>query len=275
MTDNMEWLDAEIRKKLNERAEGLFPEAAVKERIDAGIKEAKIVEIGGINMKNKKLVKAAAIIGACLALSGTTAYAVGHPALWVSHSLAHEYDDYADLERVEKRTGLTLDLLESFENGYVFEEAAVTHNSQLDDEGNTLNKYKSAYAKYSKPGEADIHINVEPEQTDTGDDDGYIEAREIADGVVAEYDVHESLTVPPDYEVSEEDLEREKNDPKFWISYGSDEVERQIVSNVAFTIDGQRYSIMGFDLNMTADEMFDMAEEIVNYKLTGNKNAEQ
>lgn len=36
------------------------------------------------------------------------------------------------------------------------------------------------------------------------------------------------------------------------------------MSGVSFEIDGISYCMIGFDVDMTADELFDMAEEIIN-----------
>ena len=39
--------------------------------------------------------------------------------------------------------------------------------------------------------------------------------------------------------------------------------ETYYVSSVDFELDGIIYNLMGFDLDMTADELFEMAEEII------------
>lgn len=53
----------------------------------------------------------------------------------------------------------------------------------------------------------------------------------------------------------------------FFISVGSDEKETDLVSNVTFEIDGVTYIIMmGFNVEMSSDDMFEMAENIIDNK---------
>lgn len=52
-------------------------------------------------------------------------------------------------------------------------------------------------------------------------------------------------------------------DEHFFISSGSDVRETYYVSSVGFELNGITYILMGFDLDMTADEIFGMAEEII------------
>jgi hypothetical protein len=68
--------------------------------------------------------------------------------------------------------------------------------------------------------------------------------------------------VPADYELTEEDIANQAKD-NYYISYGSDEVEITQSTGVTWTKDGVSYNLAGMDLNLTGDEMFDMAEEIL------------
>lgn len=59
---------------------------------------------------------------------------------------------------------------------------------------------------------------------------------------------------------------REVTDDHFFISYGSDERETSYVSNVIFEMDNVIYDLGTFDNDISAEEMLDMAEEIVRAK---------
>ena len=73
----------------------------------------------------------------------------------------------------------------------------------------------------------------------------------------------ECLNLPVDEEPSEEELEREEKDRHFSISVGSDERYTDYLSSIDFEMDGISYVLIGFDLDMTQDELFDMAKEII------------
>jgi hypothetical protein len=57
--------------------------------------------------------------------------------------------------------------------------------------------------------------------------------------------------------------EKEVTDDHFFISYGSDERETKYVSNVIFEMDNVIYDIGTFDNDISAEEMLDMAQEII------------
>lgn len=59
-------------------------------------------------------------------------------------------------------------------------------------------------------------------------------------------------------------MNQEKDD--YFIAYGSDKVEIQKSAAVEWTKNGIRYQLIGFDLSLSADEMFDMAEEVMGTK---------
>ncbi|MDD3142290.1 MAG: signal peptide protein, partial [Lachnospiraceae bacterium] len=68
--------------------------------------------------------------------------------------------------------------------------------------------------------------------------------------------------VPPDYELTEEDKQNQLREDYF-ISYGSSEVYTQEASNVVWVQDGVTYDLLGFDVDVSADEMMQMAQEII------------
>lgn len=255
--------DRAIKREMEWATAQLFPSDAVKAEIDRRL--AAESKRGEHPMKKK--IKVAAIAAACLALPVTTVHAVSQASGWYAFSRANEYGHYEELEKAAERTGLTLRLPETFSNGYTFREAAVETFGQNDDVGNHLNEFQGVdvFYDFTEDGETQtISISVEPIVDGQSFGEDAIETKEIAPGTTAYYDSYEMLVVPPDYEVSEEDLKRQETDSKFWISYGSDEVERKITQHVGFFIDGQKYMMLTFDNPITPDEMFAMASEIAN-----------
>lgn len=68
--------------------------------------------------------------------------------------------------------------------------------------------------------------------------------------------------VPANYEMTEEDkaLTEQGN---YTLSYGTDKVEIQQNKYVSWEKDGVSYTIMGFDLDLTDEEMLDMAGQMI------------
>ncbi len=60
-----------------------------------------------------------------------------------------------------------------------------------------------------------------------------------------------------------ETQERLDNDTHFFVSIGTEKVEHQQFSNISFIKGGSHYLICGFDTDLTEDDLFDMASEII------------
>ena len=100
------------------------------------------------------------------------------------------------------------------------------------------------------------------DSTDTNAEaDAYDEVREIGD-VTVEYKENLYKGVPADYEpTAEEQAAVDAGDLQ--IGYGADEVTEQNYQFLRWEQDGVAYTLTGFDLGMTADELFDMAAKII------------
>ena len=83
--------------------------------------------------------------------------------------------------------------------------------------------------------------------------------------IAVKYSQDEYLFLPASQEgkVSQELLDREEKDDHFFISYGSDKEETQMTSSLSFDVAGVHYCLMTFDTTLTADELFDMAGELI------------
>ena len=55
-------------------------------------------------------------------------------------------------------------------------------------------------------------------------------------------------------------------DPHFEMSYGSSEVEIKNNSGISFNKDGIHYNMFAWDSDMTADEWYEMAAELISNK---------
>ena len=77
------------------------------------------------------------------------------------------------------------------------------------------------------------------------------------------YNYDEYLNLQVDEKPTAEEWQRVETDEHFFISDGSDERYTSFVSGIDFEINGIAYVMIGFDVEMTADELFEMAEEII------------
>ena len=76
------------------------------------------------------------------------------------------------------------------------------------------------------------------------------------------YRADQYLFVPPDYQVSEEEQAR-ADAGELFVSYGTDQVENQVIKGVTWTDGGISYSMITFDSSLTPEEMVQMAGEVI------------
>ncbi len=221
---------------------------------------------GGRMRRKLDIRKIGVAVAACLMLFSVTAMAAGKVAGIVSWNRIDTWtENFEDLSKIEEKAGMDIVAAKSFSNGYSFDHMEVEEMKTQDEDGNDLNQYKGISIEYSKEGMQEIFVNMDP--SEVYGTDGYDEERATAvkevDGVTLHYNYDEYLGLPVGEKATDEEIQREETDAHFFISSGADERETYYVSSVDFELDGIIYNLMGFDLDMTADEMFEMAEEII------------
>ena len=220
----------------------------------------------GGRMKGKLDIKKLGItIAACLTLFSVTALAAGEAAGIVSwNRIDTRTRNFEDLPKIEEKAGMDITAVEAFSNGYTFEYMEVSEAKTQDADGNDLRNFKGIDLTYTKEGCPDIYIDMDQADMYGDPHDRDTAVREI-DGITVHYNYDEYLNLPDGERPTEEELQRAETDKHFYISDGgSDPRYTSYVSAASFEIDGIIYCILGFDLDMTADELFDMAEEIIN-----------
>lgn len=236
-----------------------------KERLVHWILDGGTVD-GGRMRRKLDIRKIGIAVAACLMLFSVTAMAAGKVASIVSwNRVDTRTDNFEDLARVEEKAGMDITAVKSFSNGYTFDHMEVEEMKTQDEDGNDLNQYKGISIEYSKGDMPEIFVSMDPSEvygTD-GDDEGRATAVKEVDGVTLHFNYDEYLGLPVEEKATDDELMREETDEHFFISSGSDVRETYYVSSVDFELDGITYILMGFDLDMTADEIFGMAEEII------------
>ena len=219
---------------------------------------------GGRMRRKLDIRKIGVAVAACLMLFSVTAMAAGKVASIVSwNRIDTRTENFEDLSKIEEKAGMDIVAAKSFSNGYSFDHMEVEEMKTQDEDGNDLNQYKGIGIEYLKEGMPEFFVSMDPAEM-YGEDDGYrATAVKEVNGVTLHYNYDEYLGLPEGEKATDEEMQREETDDHFFISSGSDERETYYVSSVDFELDGIIYNLMGFDLDMTADELFEMAEEII------------
>lgn len=254
------WED-KMKDGLVMECDGITASCELKDRIDEKILETER-EAGHMkHVSVKKLVIGVAV--GCLLVSGGV-FAAGRAVSLTSH-YDHRNDirDYGRLSEVEQKLGYPVDAVESFANGYRFDHMELVDVKGRDVGGSEVYTFQTLDIIYKKSSESRLSLCIEkPVEIPV---QGAADATRVCGDITVYYDSITNKQVPPDYVMTEEDKAGEaKGD--FYISVGSQEVETHQNQSVTWDKDGVRYQLLGFDLNLGAEEMFDMAEEIIGTK---------
>ena len=156
---------------------------------------------------------------------------------------------------------------ESFSNGYTMKSISITDIADYTEDGEKRNPGKGMSFVYQQDGEnsdvEEVNLSVSRVRDSYEDPaENSMETRE-ADDVSLYYKEMECMFVPADYVPTEEEKERDQNDPGFSISYGADEKETLIYRGVTFRKEGLQYTLYAMNTDLSSEEMMDMAAEIV------------
>ncbi len=246
-----------IKAALDMQCMNLSASDALKQRIEKEIM-MKNAEKQRVHFSKKRL-----IIGVVLAsLLISTGVAAGKTAGYKSSiSLNHKYNSYGDLDKAEERLGYEVDAVEGFENGYQFRGITVDKTDAIDEEGNTLYSFPEMWILYERAGSPKISLVIN-KPLENGQSKKAPDRTKMCGDVELRNDIYTYKFVPPGYELTEEDKINEQRDD-YYISVGSEQVEIKKSMHVTWEKDGAHYNLFGFDLDVTGEELLEMAEEIL------------
>lgn len=130
----------------------------------------------------------------------------------------------------------------------------------MDEASNVVQKGEEVNLTYKKSGMPDIHLSVS-NMENYGESGNPGQAFDH-NGITVMYRADQYLFVPPDYQVSEEEQAR-ADAGELFISYGTDQVENQVIKGVTWTDGGISYSMITFGSSLTPEEMVQMAGEVI------------
>ena len=231
---------------------------AVKQNVNAKLDSA-YTERKSYTMKSKKKISLIAI-AATLVLGITVFAASGIISTWFSSSSSTpDYKSLPTAEQVTKDIGYEPVLIDSFENGYAFKDGNIVKNNLKDENGNSVEKFKSVSFDYKKDG--DTVIFAQDKVKSKIDISGDV-VKNVKGTDIYYYDYTNKL-VPPDYKLTDDDKKAKENGELIF-SYGSSKVEIKEVQSVTWVKDEMQYQLLQIDGKLTSDELVKMAEEILN-----------
>lgn len=231
---------------------------AVKQNVNAKLDSA-YTERKSYTMKSKKKISLI-VIAATLALGLTVFATSGIVSIWSgSSSSTPDYKSLPTAEQVTKDIGYEPVLIDTFENGYAFKDGNIVKNNLKDENGNSVEKFKSVSFDYKKDG--DTVIFAQDKVKSKIDISGDV-VKNVKGTDIYYYDYTNKL-VPPDYKLTDDDKKAEENGELIF-SYGSSKVEIKEVQSVTWVKDEMQYQLLQIDGKLTSDELVKMAEEILN-----------
>ena len=231
---------------------------AVKQNVNAKLDSA-YTERKSYTMKSKKKISLI-VIAATLALGITVFATSGIVSTWFSSSSSTpDYKSLPTAEQVTKDIGYEPVLIDTFENGYAFKDGNIVKNNLKDENGNSVEKFKSVSFDYKKDG--DTVIFAQDKVKSKIDISGDV-VKNVKGTDIYYYDYTNKL-VPPDYKLTDDDKKAKENGELIF-SYGSSKVEIKEVQSVTWVKDEMQYQLLQIDGKLTSDELVKMAEEILN-----------
>lgn len=253
-------LEAQIRHTLLSRSESIQVTSADTERMERSV-HRKIEEASVMRKWNTG--KMIVVVAAVCVLGSITAVAAGRINQINSQSSHVNNFTYGQLGAMEKRLGFVTKAPEAFSNGYRFSTGVPVESSGMDQEGNVVGKGEDFSLDYKKDGQPDVYLTVE--NTTMYQGQGHPDQVFEHNGVSVAFNIDRYRFVPEDYQVSAEE-QAEMDAGKLVISYGSEEVTNQVYQGVSWEQNGICYYMNSFDSSLTAEEMVQMAGEIIDSK---------
>lgn len=255
------FIDEQIKMEICDSCHTIEVSDELKQKIDYQIKMQSKKEIHGMKKLNRRKLVIVAF-AACLFVSANVFAGGMIKSLSSSSNQNDAVTDFSKFDEQEKELGYDVKAPESFNNGYLFSEMQVGDVKGYDEAGNKVAEYKELNIDY-KNADKQLILNISKPML-SSETQTPTETRQIEDINVV-YDLDTYKFVPEDYQKTEEDTVNEAQG-HYYISYGSDEVETQMVSSLSWEDEGVHYLIQQFDTHMTLDELTDMATQIIESK---------
>lgn len=215
---------------------------------------------------NRKFFSTLLVAAIIISIFTVTAYAI----YWslrgtATHRMpeAGKYTSLSELPNVERTVRYPITVPDSFSSGYIFTQLRVDGMADYDDSGNIIREYYDVNVTYTKPGAAELYLNISPIFVGlTPERTAQHEIIQI-DGVDVGFRLDTYKFVPDDYQKTEEDIAAEA-EGHFFVTYGPEQLYEAEVASACFDLDGARYTLIVIGADRTAfDLLGQLAKEII------------
>lgn len=252
-----EW-ENHLREGLKKEAENVCASEFLKTRIDMEI-TARQEET---SMKKNHFKKYIAVAAAVCLLVPAGIFAGSRVSYYMTSSSPEQASkSWESLKKMEKKAKIQSDALKEFSNGYVFEECNIMTTDALDNDGNKMFTMNEVDVTYTDEKGNRIECNMHKSDERIKEERPALQTAQYGETTVFLYEDTYKF-VPVGYEPTPEEIRMEE-EGNFYISYGSSEIEISKVTSVNWEKDGVSYLLQGFDVDMDAGAMMDMAGEMI------------
>ncbi len=200
------------------------------------------------------------LAAAAVMILGITVFAASG-AISVIIGGSREKPDYTALPSEQtciEDAGFTPILLETFSNGYTFDNGNVIQNTGQDEQGKPVESFRSFLFRYTK---ADGEVLFSQKKLDsTLTLDGNIIT--TVNGIPLFYTTYTARFVPDGYEKSQAELQAEQRG-ELVFSYGTDAVQTEEVQGLSWSNGTQYFGLTQIDGSLSAEELVQMATELI------------
>lgn len=209
-------------------------------------------------MKFKKKIAIVAVAAAMIL--GVTAFASsGIITSWNSSSSSiPNYKSLPSYEQCVKDAGYAPVLINSFVSGYTFKDGSLVNNNLTDENGNSVEKFKSFSFRYGK-GNDKVTFSADKYSSNmktTG------EVIDNIDGIDIYINEYTNKFVPGNYELTEEDKAAQESG-ELVFSFGADDVKICDVKNVLWSDGDIHYTLTQIDGKLSPEDLAEMAKEVI------------
>ena len=252
-------LESKIRETLEKKSDEACADAFAARRIRAKVYQ-RLEEAEYMKKRNWK--KMAVVTVAICVFGSMTVLGLGKTVSITSGSSPkNAIKSYAAAEAKQNSLDAEVKMVEKFSNGYAFKEAMPVEETGRDENGNVTGEGTTLSWRYVKDGMADV--SVYSSRMSFGNENEADVEMVLEDGTVLRYSTMMNKFVPNGYEITEEEKELMEAG-KLNIGFGGpdDTIQEKVSSSVLWEQDGILYHVFTFSDEMSAEEMFGMAQEI-------------
>lgn len=215
-------------------------------------------------IKMKKMTFKKGLVFAVLTVLAfsTTALASGKVVSFVSRSSKnHTYKSFPTAEILAKDIEVMPQLVQEFENGFVFSSGNLSKDMGVDESRNVVVKYNSVILEYVK-GTEKILLSINKTLAAQGETQ-FSDSVQYKDITLGYLEVTAKF-VPEGYVMTPQDKENVESGKYIFNDGSNGDVVEQNVQSVEWQKDGVSYCLIAQDCSLEKAEILAMAQEIIN-----------